>query len=216
MANWWVNRLLIRGPRPCLAAFQKSARGDRPCLYISLPGRPKRQRLSFQRLRIAASSDRLSTPAFDPADVTVEEPKELKQGMVEVEYGFLMARYDPEPVLVEVSRIFPTLCFVLAWVDSNSDTEGSSFIHKGRRQSWALPKAMKARLQAQIRTENVGSDDEIDVACWEADSKILTALVEHWNTKSEKVLRIASRVLLKPMPGKDKTKARSNCRQRHS
>jgi hypothetical protein len=121
-----------------LTAFQSAAARDEPGPATSL---------SFANLQALLSEDDqdgLPEP-LDPWDdsdteYVVTEPDRHPRataGCVDLIYDFSLARYEPNDLLIRVSKVFPTLSFVLGWVAPSNDEHTSDGGGRGtdRRRS---------------------------------------------------------------------------------
>jgi hypothetical protein len=132
---------------------------------------------------------RLNPDITEPWDLSIDPPERLEGGMIERIYRFQLRHYEPDPLLVEVSRQYPNLCFVLGWVDPNWDDQASRFIHVGRSPLYRLPQRRKRVLQAAVPKDGDADDVEIFWASVHADWAMMDAVVSHWDTRSAAVLR---------------------------
>ena len=106
---------------------------------------------------------------------------------------FQLHRGDLEAFLVQISRVFPRLCFILGTVEPSLDQEESCFVHDGRKQSWTLPASQKEKLRAAVPEETDDNEDDVFWALVWTDWAILDALVDHWaSTAATTRVRIAA------------------------
>ena len=197
MSNDWINRLAVRGPATEVTSFATAA-NDRRLVKRQL-AKPSRSTstlgLSFRKLleHVPASvKPRLNSDITEPWDLSIDPVERVKSGMVERVYRFQLRHYEPDPLLVEVSRQYPRLCLVLGWVDPNSDDQASRFIHAGRSSIYRLSQRRKRSFYAGMPKEGDADDAEIFWAHVEADWAMMDAVVSHWDKKTATVLhRIA-------------------------
>ena len=163
MPDWWSHRLVVQGPLPDVRAFRRAATANRT-------SRSEGSRLSFRRLMSiiptgAAVDARLGW--FEPLDLFVDPITKLEDGMAEVVHGFEFRGAEIEPLLVETSRLYPRLCFVLGTISPATDDQESRFINHGRMQVWTLSASQKERLVAPVlEIMNDASRDDVDEEFW--------------------------------------------------
>ena len=209
MSNDWINRLTVRGPATDARSFATAATDPRIVKrQVARPSRAKRSLgLSFRKLlerlpeRVKA---RLYPEVTEPWELSVDAPVRLEQAMVERTYRFQLTHYEPDTLLIEVSNQYPQLCFVLGWVDPNSDDQASRFIHAGRSSLYRLSLRRKRALQVGVPKDGEADDSEIFMADVHADWAMMDAVVCHWDRRSAAVLRrIAQDIArLGPQPGR--------------
>jgi hypothetical protein len=68
---------------------------------------------------------------------------------MDLEYNFSLVRFDPEPLLVRVSELFPHVCFVLGWVAPSVDQAAGKFIHNGEMLEYWLGDSERESLRAE-------------------------------------------------------------------
>jgi hypothetical protein len=118
-----------------------------------------------------------------------EEKSPDQPGMLRLVYDFSMARYDPEELLIAVSTQFPSLSFVLGWVDPNNDEHSSVYIGRGVR-TYEAPDALVTQLRAEVyqryglnyeeAIENGNFEFWADI---EGDWACREAVVRHWDDR---------------------------------
>ena len=69
-------------------------------------------------------------------------------GFMDLEYNFSLVRFDPEPLLICISGLFPRLCFVLGWVAPSADEAAGKFIHNGEMLEYWLSDSERESLRA--------------------------------------------------------------------
>jgi hypothetical protein len=196
MANSWLNRIVVRGSLSDVTEFRRSARANYDGEYLTVFTRSKRMQLSFECLNAALAAhlgSDLELALDDPFDLVVDPMRKLKRGMVELTYKFLLSDGEPKPLLIELSRIYPRLCFVLGWVDPNSDDKAGCFIYKGRSKTWRLPTSHIRAIFALVPAETDENEDEVSLAEDEAYWAIMDAVVNHWDQKAEETLVMIAR-----------------------
>src|SRR5881296_143622 len=131
MGDSWLQRLVVRGSAPDVAAFTRAARsGERP-RYLTVSRPLRTQKLSFEKLKGVLPptiAGRVAPEPEEPWDLVVEQCR-LRDGTVEVTYKFQLSEFECEPLIVAVSKLYPRLCFVLGCVASFVDQQSSMFIH---------------------------------------------------------------------------------------
>src|SRR5262245_771922 len=126
MANVWINRLSVQGTPREVRAFARRAtdaetlrrNGRRPWEGSRHLG------LSFVRLLGQVPKSQMSpvmAHAQDPWDVCVDFEERLRFGMARRVYLFQLSQFEPDDLLIEVSKLYRRLCLVLGWVDPNTD-----------------------------------------------------------------------------------------------
>jgi len=199
MADYWLHWLVVQGPRRDVTAFRRAATANRT-------SRSKGSRLSFKRLMsILLSSDSIDQNLLwvEPLDLDVGSTRDLQHGMVEVVYSFQLRGAEIEPLLIEVSRHYPRLCFILGTVSPSTDEQESRLIDNGREQLWQLPASQKEKIVApviaimeRLEAMNDPSDEDEDESFWasvQADAEMMVAVVDHWDGVAKKQLaRIAA------------------------
>jgi hypothetical protein len=198
MSNDWINRLVVRGPAGEVNSFATAATDPR--IVRHQLARPLRSRpglgLCFSRLlaRLPVSvKARLNSDITEPWDLSIDPPERLEGGMIERIYRFQLRHYEPDSLLVEISRQYPKLCFVLGWVDPNADDQASRFIHVGRSPLYRLSQRRKRVLQAAVPKDGYADDVETFWASVHADWAMMDAVVSHWDRKSAAALRRITR-----------------------
>jgi hypothetical protein len=138
---------------------------------------------------------------FDPWDDSNESnqdgvgppDQEARQqpGLVDLTYRFSLVRFEPDDLLIHVSRLLPRLCFVLGWVAPANDEAASKFIQNGKALEHQLSDTARESLREDAYRRlglapDYGStapmdDDEALWADWEGDWAQLQAVVEYWD-----------------------------------
>lgn len=185
--------LVVQGVDADVAAFRRAARANRTSRSEGSP-------LSFRRLM-----DILPAGTFvdedlrrgELFDLAVDPTRKLEPGMAEVAYSFQLHRGDLEAFLLQLSRVYPRLCFILGTVAPSVDQQESCFVHDGRMQSWTLPESQREKLLAAVpEIPDDASSEEEDEEFWalvEADGAMMHAVVDHWAGTAEKTrARIAA------------------------
>jgi hypothetical protein len=184
MPDLTLYTLVVQGVDGDIAAFRRAAKANRTSRSEGAP-------LSVRRLmRVLPAGTAIDEylRRHDLSDLVVDPTRELEPGMAEVTYNFQLKWGDLEAFLVEVSRVYPRLCFILGTVFPAGDEQESCFIHDGRKQSWTLPASQKEILLADVpddadETSSPDYKDGYDPVLWaliHADWAMLEAVVDHW------------------------------------
>lgn len=152
----WLQRLVVRGQPSDVSTFRKAAKSSKRAMSLTVDGE-RTQVLSFERLRGALPKGQLTTrleePIEEPWDLVVDPPSRVDDGTVELTYKFQLSKYEPEVLIIAMSRQYPRLCFVLGLVAPSSDEQSSLLIHNGRSWAWRLPGHRKEIIAATIPEE---------------------------------------------------------------
>jgi hypothetical protein len=57
----------------------------------------------------------------EPMDIVIEGPNEWKEDWIEIKYSFQTKNYIPDDEILEASKQYPELCFILGCCDLNGD-----------------------------------------------------------------------------------------------
>ena len=98
------------------------------------------QRLSFAKLSgllPPQRARRFVVTLEEPWDLVVDPPEKLTDGLRKVTYGFQLSAFEPEDLIIEVSRLYPRLCFVIGCVAPSVDAQSSLLVHNGRSRHGA-------------------------------------------------------------------------------
>ena len=114
-----------------------------------------------------------------------------RPGFMDLEYRFSLVRFEPDDLLIQVSRLFPRLCFVLGWVAPANDEAASKFIQSGEVLEYWLSDSERESLRDDAYrrlglSPDYGStapidDDEALWADWEGDWAQLDTVVKYWD-----------------------------------
>ncbi len=170
MADSWLQRLIVRGSAPDVAAFTGAAKSRQRPYYLTVKPQLRIQRLSFETLKALLPvrvARRAALEPEEPWDLVVEQ-RRLKDGTVEVTYKFQAERIRVRPLMIAVSKRYPRLCFVLGCVASSIDQQSSMFIYNGQATSWDLPNRRKAAIRAKVPEETADNSNEVTQALAEA------------------------------------------------
>jgi len=201
MSNDWISRLVVRGPAGDVEAFAKMATDPRIRAHQFDNSTKHRGRLGLSFTALLARlppgwGAQLDHDITEPWALSLDRPVRLKGGMLERAYRFQLSHYVPDALLVQVSKQYPRLCFVLGWVEPNIDEQASRFIHAGHSSLYRLPEKRKRVLQAGVPADTTGGNpaatDGNDAVLWalvEADWAMMDAVVSHWDRKADLVLR---------------------------
>jgi hypothetical protein len=193
LSNDWINRLIVRGPAKDVEAFAKAATDPRILKHqLEKPSnRGPQHGLSFDALLSGLPTSwatRLNREVTNPWDLSVDRPVRLKGELIERTYRFQLRHYEPDTLLIKVSKQYARLCFVLGWVDPNSDDQASRFIHSGHSVLYRLPERRKRVLHARVPAEGTANESEIFWALIEADWAMMDAVVAHWDRRAAAIL----------------------------
>jgi hypothetical protein len=191
MPNTWINQLEVSGPAPEVHRFRDLAlRVDNGTalsfkrLYAWLP---EEQQLELEEPYEPWGGSWPNEEGIEaPEEQTLQVP-----GMLRLVYDFSMARYAPDELLVAVSTHFPTICFVLGWVDPNNDEQSSKHIEYGLTDLYEAPDALVTQLRAEVYRRHgldyeQAIDDDDDDQLWadiEGDWACRDAVVRHWDDR---------------------------------
>ena len=197
MGDSWLQRLVVRGSAPDVAAFTRAAgSGERP-RYLTVSRPLRTQKLSFEKLKGVLPptiAGRVAPEPEEPWDLVVEQCR-LRDGTVEVTYKFQLSEFECEPLIVAVSKLYPRLCFVLGCVASFVDQQSSLFIHDGQTWSWDLPSRRKAAIWVKVPEETNDNADQVTRALAEADWAMMDEVVDHWTPKATQAMATLRRGL---------------------
>jgi hypothetical protein len=182
MPDLSLQTLVVQGVDREVAAFRRVSRANRTSRSEGSP-------LSFRRLMrvlpAGAATDEYLRRG-DLFDLVVDPTCKLEHGMAETTYKFQLHRGDLEAFIVEISQIYPQLCFILGTVAPSADQQESCFIHDGQLQSWRLPESQREKLLAAVPED---TDDNQDQVFWElvqSDWAMMDAVVDHWAVTAER------------------------------
>ena len=194
MSDSWINRLVVSGPVDDVTQFQT----------VAAPGEgPSATSLSFTRLQAQLNADArvgLDEPREPWDDWNESNPDgvnppqaEARQDsrFIDLEYNFSLVRYDPEPLLIRISELFPRLCFVLGSVAPSVDESASKFIHAGEmleywmsdddRESLRADAYRRLGLQPDYGETAPMDDSNALSADIQGDWAQLDAVVKYWD-----------------------------------
>lgn len=195
MSDPWLQNLVVRGPAADVTAFRRAAAGPEKKRGYAAKPRHKTQRLSFARLRgllPSKQAQRFDPKPEEPWDLACDPREKLKDGSVELTYRFQLARFEPDALIIAVSRLYPRLCFVLGCVAPNVDEQSSRLVHNGRSRMWRLSERHKKALGAKVPEETEENADEVTWALAETDWAMMDEVVAHWRPQMD---RLMARVL---------------------
>ena len=189
MGDSWLQRLVIRGPARAVAAFRAAAAGKAKPEYATMKPVHRTQLLSFEKLREQLPprlARRHGGDLEEPWDLVVDRARRFKDCSVELTYKFQLAGFEPEDLIVDVSKVHPQLCFVVGCVAPNVDEQSSRLIHAGRSWRWRLPASRAEAIRTRLVPEDTGhNSDELFWALAEADWAMMDEVVAHWQPKVE-------------------------------
>jgi hypothetical protein len=189
MGDSWLQRLVIRGPAPAIARFRAAAVGKAKPQYATMKPVRRTQRLSFQKLRSQLPpklARRHDADLEEPWDLLVDPARRFKDGSLELTYKFQLSRFEPETLIIDVSRVHSQLCLVLGCVAPHVDDQSSLLVHAGRSWRWRLPARHAEAIRSKLVPEATGdNDDEVFWAEAEADWALMDEVVGHWHPKVE-------------------------------
>ena len=130
-------------------------------------------------------------------------------GAENLTYRFSLAGYEPDPLLIRASKLFPSLCFVLGWVAPSNPEQTSRFIHNGHTLLYLLPAQRTEKLRAtayrhygltaEAAAESTDEDNGDSLSAEiEGDWALLDAAVKHWNGKVSRTLKEPNTLLRRP------------------
>ena len=159
MATMCHNQLAVAGPAAELRKFMKAAR-EKPAF-----GRPRqrgqaRAPLSFQALLPLGDrspEDCYGTPSDEPSFGWENEPETFRKGVLQVGYNFETRCAPPQRWVVQVSKGWPFLRFVLGYVKPDTDLAGSIYVRAGKTTAYTMGARRKEVAYAAHRR------------CWKAD-----------------------------------------------
>lgn len=188
MPDLSLHRLVVQGPRHEIVRFRRAATANRTATSEGSP-------FSYGRLaRTLPAGTPLDADLLDGYlhDLVVEPTQTLEDGMAELTYKFQLNRGDLETFLVQLSRVYTTLCFILGTVEPSVGRQVSCFVHRGHMQTWNLPESEQDKIFANVPEESDDATqeerDEIFWALVEADWAMLDAVVVHWADTAAKAL----------------------------
>src|SRR5512144_676001 len=109
MSNDWINWLVVRGPARDVEAFAKMATDPRIRAHQFDQSARHRGRLglSFTALLTRLPPGwgaQLDHDIIEPWDLSLDRPVRLKGGMLQRTYRFQLSHYEPDALLVKVSK----------------------------------------------------------------------------------------------------------------
>jgi hypothetical protein len=202
MGDSWLQRLVVRGPACEVSALQRAVASPEKPEYVTMKPACRTQRLSFAK--VIGLLPRQDARSFEddfeePWDLVVDPVRRFKDGSREVTYRFQLSGFEPEDLILEVSRLYPRLCFVIGCVAPNVDDQSSQLVHDGRRWQWHLPVRRKNAIWKKVVPEETGyNSDEVGWKLAEADWEMMDEVVAHWQPRMDTLL---ARVLKKGRAG---------------
>jgi hypothetical protein len=190
MGDSWLQRLVVRGPAADVAAFRRAVASREKPQYLTVKPGCRTQKLSFAKLRsllLPRRARQIDTELEEPWDLVVEPTETLKGSSVELTYKFQLSEFEPDDLILEVSKLYRRLCFVLGCVAPDVDEQSSRLIQAGRRsREWRLPAKRKAAIWKELVPEE--TDDNSDEVTWglaEADWQFMDEVVAHWRPRMD-------------------------------
>lgn len=196
MGDSWLQRLVVRGPASEVAAFQRAVASPEKPRYVTVTPTCQTQRLSFAKLSSLLprrQARRFAAELEEPWDLVVDPARQFEDGSREATYKFQLSAFEPEDLIIEVSRRYPHLCFVVGCVAPSADAQSSLLVHNGRAWQWRLPVRRKNAIWKKVVPEE--TEDNSDEVTWglaEADWQMMDEVVAHWQPKID---RLMARVL---------------------
>ncbi len=187
----WLQRLVVRGPAPDVAAFRRAAASRSKPAYLTVNPELQTQELSFKKLRAALlpqRSAKIDENPEEPWDLVVDPLQRFNDGTTEVTYRFQLSRFDCEELIRQVSNLYPQLCFVLGCVAPAGDEQSSRLMHRGRVSRWRLPDWIREAIMGDLPDETEDEDDEVAWDLAEANWAMMDTVVDHWRTKVDKLM----------------------------
>jgi hypothetical protein len=189
MGDSWLQRLVVRGPASEVVAFQCAVASRAKPEYVTVKPACRTQRLSFVKLNrlLPRRRARELEPALEePWDLVVDPVRRLDDGSREITYKFQLSAFEPEEMVIEVSRLYPRLCFVSGSVAPSVDEQSSVLAHNGRSWKWRLPVRQKNAIwKKMVPEETADNGDEVSWALAEADWKMMDEVVTHWRPRMD-------------------------------
>ena len=192
MGDSWLQRLVVRGPASEVAAFRRAVASPEKPQYVTVKTACRTQRLSFAKLGRLLPRHRareFEPDIEEPWDLVVEPARPFKDGSRAVTYKFQLSAFEPEDLIIEVSRLYPRLCFVIGCVASSTDTQSSLLVHNGRSWCWCLPVGRKNAIWKKLVPEE--TEDNSDDVSWglsQADWQMMDEVVTHWQTRTDALM----------------------------
>jgi hypothetical protein len=187
----WLQRLVVRGPAPDVAAFRRAAASRSKPAYLTVSPELETQALSFRKLRDALAPQRcgkIDENPEEPWDLVVDPVQRFKDGTTEVTYRFQLSRFECEELIREVSKLYPQLCFVLGCVARANDEQSSRLMQRGRVSRWRLPDRIREAIMGDLPDETEDEDDEVAWDLAEADWAMMDTVVDHWRSKVDRLI----------------------------
>ena len=188
MPNLCNVRLVVTGRQADVRKFVDAVRERVPREH-----RRKRAILSFSTLApvkvTRGTRNRAVKAPAGPYDAWREGPAEVRRGLFSVTYGFQTALSPPADWLFTASATFPSLVFVLGWLEPNLDMTGSVIAglgstrsyELGRRRKGAIYRKHQRRWAKWVEQGEVSEDNDIELfSDWEADDEVMDVLVARW------------------------------------
>lgn len=186
-------RLVVAGPGEDIKKLARTAIGFKSPDSWKASRKPVKLPLSFVALDNSlptTARKRLPVKEQEPYDLTSESLVMEKNGNGYKSYSFMLNYYDPELLLIEVSKIFTRVCFILGWVAPHADQAGSELIRKGAARRYNMSGKRRSEIRAS-KYKEWGED------CWEADIEanwlMLDEVVSRWDTNLAKIFKSAKR-----------------------
>lgn len=198
MGQSWLQRLVVRGPASEITAFRRAVASPDQPVYVTMKPECRTQRLSFTKMAGLLPRHRVRKFEADieePWDLVVEPPRPFKDGSREVTYKFQLSTFEPEELIITVSRLYPWLCFVIGCVACDMEVESSRLVHNGRSWRWRLPVGRGNAIWKKLVPEE--TEDNSDDVFWgvtEAEWQIMDEVVAHWQPRMDALM---ARVLKK-------------------
>lgn len=183
-----MQRLVVRGPFPDVAAFMNAAVCPKAAISLTVDDGERTQKLSFGQLRAALPvrlARRVPGKLEEPWDLIIDPVKRRRDGMVEVTYKFQLSRSEPDALILAVSMLYPRLCFVVGCVALDVDEQSSRFVHNGRSWRWHIPATRTEAILARVPEETAENADEVLWAEAEAGWAMMDEVVAHWKPKAD-------------------------------
>jgi len=205
MGDSWLQRLVVRGPAAEVAAFERAAASPKKPAYVTVRPACRTQRLSFAKLRSllpVRQAQRLNEELEEPWDLVVDPVRQCKDGSREVTYKFQLSAFEPEHLIIRVSRLHPRLCFVIGCVAPNVDEQSSLLVHRGQTWQWHLPLRRKNAIWKKLVPEETADNgDEVTWGLTQADWQMMDGVVGHWQPKMDVLM---PRVLKEGRPARER------------
>ena len=173
MANWSNVRLLVAGPVEAIELFRREAKpflgfAKRPRASLPVPLRVKHPLFALSMLR------------GEGGDLFEHSTRNLVGRRRLVQYCFQTSQSEQLPHFQRISQRFRDLKFVVAWDDSDPDSNGSAYILRGRKSIYKIGNRRSKRILLQFIPNPESESADLWWQEEEAFRKMLDVSVERW------------------------------------